>query len=136
MEREVSSTVRMGAVLLAVSALLSIVMFTVYLGRDIGRDSIDTTNRIVSEVENGTLEDMIGLRNEMPMATAYGILRTYGDFIPYVECDFYGQITNLVEDSPCLIKHPDGISGKVYLEVTSPYKGEYNIVIHDDDSWY
>jgi hypothetical protein len=136
LEREVSSTVRIGAVLLAISALLSIVMFTVYLGRDIATDSIDTTNRMVSDVEHGVLEDMVGLRNEMPMSAAYSLLRTHGNFIPVVECDICGQTTNLIEDTPCLIKHSDGLSGKVFLEVESPFTGEYNITIHEDDSWY
>ena len=140
MEKEVSMAMQISVSLIAISALLSIVLFTVYLGQEVKVEAFDVANRMVIDSEVGLLEDLVGQENEMPMATAYSILRTYSRVIAKVTChdSHHGagvsKVTDLTEGSPCLLEH---MRGRVSLEVKKIEEGWYEVIVHKQGcTWY
>ncbi len=139
MHKELSLTVEIGMALFGVSLVIFFAMFVTAIGNDVKTNSYDTANSILSEVEMGLLEDMVGQQNEMPAATAYSLIRTYGRFIPVITCHM-GHASGVVKvtdggvDTPCIKEH---MTGKVYLEVTEPTVGVFNVEIHEPTcTWY
>lgn len=134
MEKEISLGMQLGVVLIVISAVLFIVVYTVYLGNEVKADAFEVGHRMLIEVDEGYLSDMVGQDNHIPMATAYNLMRTYSRRIGNVSCQICGKNNqNMVYEKPCLINHRGGLSGKVYLEVSKPYESEYHIVIKPGD---
>ena len=142
MEKEVSLSLQIGVTLLVLSIVISLVAFTVHIGNDMKADAYESGNRMLVEIDEGYLQDMVGQENYIPSATAYNLMRTFSRHIPHVECEvpectYTGaEPQNLVYETPCLIHHRGGLTGKVSLEVTNPDNGIYHIIIHPDNSWF
>lgn len=135
MEKEISLSLQIGVTLMVLSAVISLVAFTIHLGNDFKTETYQTGSRILTDLDEGYLPDMVGDDNNIPMATAYNLMRTYGRRITSLdcrvpECNHVGEPQNLVYDTPCLINHSGGLSGRVNLEVSNPYEGEYHIIVH------
>lgn len=129
MEREVSIVVEISIVLVAISALLSIIFFTVYVGNDIKADATSSISDIKNEISVNYVKGLANgeIDNEMPSATAYNILTTYSDVIVESANGYDGEIRNLMtEDSDLKNK----LTGRVQLELIEITDGAYVVFIH------
>lgn len=134
MEREISSAVEIGVGLIAISAVIAIIWFTVYLGNTIKVDSVNEANRILSEVESGLLTEQIGKAESIPTATAYGILRTHSHLIPEFICTVPGcpsnaQVQDLTRVTPCVLNH---LTGRVILNVELIQDSWFKVTLIED----
>lgn len=135
MEKEVSSMVDLMVGLIAVSAVLGMVTFTVLLGRNIMSDVIGTASNIDGMISVGFIEDLAKgeIDNEMPTATAFNVLTTYDNAIGVTGCGVCGAERELITQRTCLSDH---MTGRVQLEVLG-YDGKYISLIHKGDcNWY
>ena len=135
MEKEVSSIVDLMVGLIAVSAVLGIVTFTVLIGRDVMSDVISTASSIDSMVSMGFIEDLAKgeVDNEMPTATAFNVLTTYDNAIGVTGCGVCGEERELITQRTCLSDH---MSNRVQLEVLGS-DGKYISLIHEGDcNWF
>lgn len=132
MEREVSAAVWLGLALVGVSALLSIIWFTVVMGKEIQEGASGALVSINEDVSVGFIEDLAKGRidPEMPTATAYKIFKTYEDVIIETACGSNGELTNVLTEGPCM---GDDISGKVQLQLVK-IDGGYVAFVHSADS--
>lgn len=135
MEREVSIAVEIAVALISVSALIAIIWFTVFMGKDMANDMTIEASELTGEVTVAALNDMCDKDNVMPASAVYSILRTYGNYIP--ECKCYicenNETQNLVETQPCILNH---LTGKVNLRVKVTDNGWYSVEIHHMDCEY
>lgn len=130
MEREVSLVIEIGVALIAISAVIGIIWFTVFLGRDVAADATEEASSILVANQVGVLEDLKDKENVMPASAAYSILRTYSNYIPESYCNYNVSspiVRDLVTTPSCLLEH---LIGKVSLEVTDSNLGGYRVVIH------
>ena len=75
MEKETSGMLTLAATLLLVSAVLSIVMFTVWIGQTIRADFIESATDTQNLLSTGQLRSLAGRDPVvMPKATAYALL--------------------------------------------------------------
>lgn len=133
MEKEVSHAIEIGVSLIAVSAVIAIIWFTVFLGQDLKISAVNESSRIVTDLQEGVISDMVGQQNDIPTATAYGIVRSYGSIIPSSTCKICGKVTDLTKDTPCLLNH---MHGELSVEVNA-VNSWYEITIHKlDCTWY
>lgn len=135
MDKEVSMAVELGVILVAISAVIGIIWFTVFMGQGIANDASTEATLIASSTEIGVLEDLKNKENVMPASAAYSILRTYSNIIPeyycnnpecYHEDNPTGKI-NLVKNQPSLVNH---LEGMVSMEVLDCVSGGYTVIIH------
>lgn len=129
MERELSSTMAITVSLIAVTALLSIVFLTLSIGGTVQEGASRSLTDVSHNLSMGYIEDLyLGVVDrEMPMATAYNILRTYEDVILESAC-YNGEVTNLLTQGPCT---GSNIRGKVQLELFK-VNGGYVAFVHTD----
>ena len=128
MEREVSHAIELGAVMMAIAALLSIVWFTVFMGRGLANDMTVEASNIAGQVSVVALDEIEAKGGEeMPAAAAYSIIKTYDSYINNYTCNNFGHDrTYLLKDkSPCLSSH---LQGMVLLEIEQTSEG-YNVTV-------
>lgn len=131
MEREISSTLEIAVTMIALSVLIFIIWFTVFLGKDVANNASHTASDLVATSEAGQLQEMTNYNNIMPASAAYSILRTNVDIIGDYNCYLHGtpvenmELNNNV--SPCILKH---LTGKVSMGVEYVETGWYRIEIH------
>ena len=68
MDREVSTVVELSVALIAISIVIGIISFTVFMGQDMSNDVAVESSKIVSAMEVGELEEMRHQNNIMPTA--------------------------------------------------------------------
>ena len=138
MEREISTAVEISVALIAISALLFIVWFTVFLGKDVANDASVVASDIVAVSEVGQLKEMCEYENIMPASAAYSILRTNSEIIGSYICKLHATVQPSVplyaERSPCILKH---LTGKVNMRVQFTNEGWFAVEIHHMNcNWY
>ena len=128
MDREVSTVIEISVALIAISIVIGIISFTVFMGQDMSNDVAVESSKIVSAMEVGELEEMCHQNNVMPTAGAYSIYKTHKNVIP----NYYCHICK--SDKFCLLNHMDG---KVSVQITKSEKGWYIMDIHKVDcNWF
>ena len=95
MEREISVAVEIGVTLIALSVVISIIWFTVYLGNTMANDVTIEASDIVASNEVGSLEELCDTNTVMPTSAVYSLLRTYSSNIPEYRCNFHSTPTDL-----------------------------------------
>ncbi len=135
MDREVSSIVDFSVSLVALVAVLSIVVVTVMLGRDLMNDVTNSANDIKTDISARFVYDLAKgeVDNEMPTATALNIFTTYEKVISTTGCGICGETRDLLSERSCVTNH---LSGRVQLEVLGS-SGVYVTLIHRGDcNWF
>ena len=134
MDREVSFAVEIGVALIALSAVIAIIWFTVFMGQGVANDASTTANDILVSAEAGVMKELQMSDNVMPTSAAYSILRTYSNYIPEYVCNFHkkgssieAKEKNLMVEAPCLLEH---MEGKVSMCVEPSESGGYKVTIH------
>jgi hypothetical protein len=130
MEREVSESLSIGVTLAAIATLLSVVMFTVYVGNTIKATGGSSLSGISNEISFNYIDSLARgeMDNEMPTATAYNIFKTYDKAI-IESADWYtGEITNLMEGDSSLRSH---LNGRVQLELLRVDNGAFIALVHN-----
>ena len=137
MEREISVAVEIGVTLIALSVVISIIWFTVYLGNTMANDVTIEASDIVASNEVGSLEELCDTNTVMPTSAVYSLLRTYSSNIPEYRCNFHSTPTELdltETQVACILQH---MTGKVSLEVQRTDGGWYRVIIHHMNcDWY
>ena len=132
MEREVSIVTEIGVSLIALSAVIGIIWFTVFMGNTIGNEVSVEASEIVANMEVGALNDLCDVNTVLPTSAVYSILRTYGSYIPdsnsTTDSEFRCNIGSTVDTNiSCVLTH---MTGKVSLEVHRTDEGWYSAEIH------
>lgn len=130
MEKEVSYVVEIAVTLIAVSALIGIIWFTVYLGNSMANEVTNETSDIVAVSESGVLKELCDTNTIMPTSAVYSLLRTYSNYIPEYTCNLHDAPVELdmtVEQVPCILQH---MTGKVSLQVEENESGWFCVTIH------
>lgn len=128
MDREISMAVEIGVVLIAISAVIGILWFTVFMGQGIANDAAAEATVVASSTETGVMEDLKNKDNIMPASAAYNILRTYSNLVPEYYCNYCNSgKKNLLSEQPCLVNH---LTGMVSMEVLDSTSGGYTVIIH------
>lgn len=128
MDREISTAIEISVALIAISIVIGIISFTVFMGQDMSNDVAVESSKIISSLEVGELDEMCYQNNLMPTAGAYSIYKTHNAVIP----EYYCHICNT--DEFCLLSH---LSGKVSVQITKSEKGWYSMEIHENDcNWF
>ncbi len=144
MDREISLSVEIAVVLIALAAFIGILWVVVDMGQDMANDASYTASDVLVSVEEGKLSELVHTHNVMPAAAVYSLLRTNGDSIPDdgVVCKIHkskcvAKYHNNDTSRPnkmCILKHLDG---RVSLEVELLDFGWYRLTIHEPDcSWF
>lgn len=114
MEREVSSVARLGVMLIAMAALISIVWVTVRMGNSVKADTYENASKLRTTVETTQLKSLNGKDDVVvPKAAAYNLVNQEKNNISVLEyTDEYGNKT-VVE------------FGNDYWEATGAINGQY-----------
>lgn len=139
MHREVSMAIEMATALIAISALIGIIWFTVFMGKGIANDASVEASKIMSRSQVACLESLCSTTSDavpeqMPIAAVYNILRTYGKYIPEFECycdncNKKSVIQKISEGKPpCVLNH---LNTGVVECVVSKIDTGYKVVIWD-----
>ncbi len=130
MDREISTATNIAVAVIAMAALLSIVMFTVYVGNQVKNDAIEQAVAIQESISSGVFESLLYKDSEMPTAAAYGLLQIGIDVLTESNCKVCGKTLGPGKVGSCLQSH---LTGRVSLEVIKVSDGQYKVVIHDED---
>lgn len=130
MEREVSATAGITITLVALSVLLSLVLYSVSIGFDMKNRAADGLMDIRNSLSAHYIRSlMIGeTDNDMPAATAYNILRKYDDSILEVADLITGEIDVPMVEEPGIHSY---LTGRVQLEIIEVTGGSYIAIIHN-----
>jgi hypothetical protein len=129
-EREVSITIEIAVALIAVSALLAIVFFTVFMGNDMSNSVSLEASNLITVAEAGSIDELVGNNNIMPASGAYSLIRSRSGLIADYNCNIGHTVSksNLsMGDSPCILKH---LTGKISLQVDFLDTGWYKLTVH------
>lgn len=125
MEREVSLAMEIGVSLFVLAIVINLIWFTVIMGKDFANSKIETANDIVNTVEVGELSELSEVEREMPTASVYNIIRTYGPYIVELYCDKCDKTTYIsAGETPCILEH---LHGKPIVKVVKTEYGWYNM---------
>jgi len=149
MEREVAQSVYIGVTMMALAIVISLVMFTVYIGNDVKKDAIDKAVAIGSCVSVAQLSSLNGRAEIMPKASAYviiakeyrGIKKFIYDGIEYLvnskgywtedgydyADDMYPYIIDIIDKQ--------GIEGKAEMIVSKLAEGKFNVILNSVDMY-
>lgn len=133
MDREISMSVELGVGLTVLASVLTLIIFTVMLGKDIIAEatmSINETTQVVTsnyvgDIYHGAIPEVI------PTATAYNIITTYDEFIAYEVNTFDTQIRNVQEDGSVL---RNNLKGKVSFKLGKLINGTYYATVRPVDT--
>lgn len=129
MEREVSIVVEIGVALIALSAFIGILWFTVFMGQDMSNNISIEATEMYAVMQDGQLRDLTNGDNILPTSAVYSLLRSCSNVIGKVEC----HISDDCKDDTlgkCLLTH---LNGKVNLEVILDDDGTYTLILHKAD---
>lgn len=128
MDREVSTVIEISVALIAISIVIGIISFTVFMGQDMSNDVAVESSKIISAMEVGELDEMCHQNNVMPTAAAYSVYKTHKNVIPEYYC-------NICKSNKfCLLDH---LNSKVSVQITKSEKGWYIMRIHKVDcNWF
>lgn len=140
MEREVASTVHLGAMLILLGALLSLIFFTVYVGNNTGDKAVQEAANIQSKVGSGELDGLANYKDSvMPKVSIYYILSKEYDSVcelVYDGHDYKIKETGLWDcgesktfDRPCDILDYYGLNGKATVTVKLLSNSLYSVEI-------
>ena len=125
MEKETSGMLTLAATLLLVSAVLSIVMFTVWIGQTIRADFIESATDTQNLLSTGQLRSLAGRDPVvMPKATAYVLLTQDSKGVKSLTIDGRPSTSEFPSDD--LAKD---LTGRVTMEVIESDPGYYDIII-------
>lgn len=130
MEREVSLAMEIGVSLFVLAIVINLIWFTVIMGKDFANSKIETANDIVNTVEVGELSELSEVEREMPTASVYNIIRTYGPYIVELKCNHPdhtdGPLITYISagETPCILGH---LHGKPIVKVVKTEYGWYNM---------
>lgn len=132
MDREISIVTEIGVTLIALSAVIGIIWFTVFMGNMMGNEVSVEASEIVSNMEVGALNDLCDTNTILPTSAVYSVLRTYGSYIPesdsISDSAFKCNIGSTVDTNiSCVLSH---MTGKISLEVHKTDEGWYSAEIH------
>lgn len=130
MEREISITIEIAVTLIALSALLGIVFFTVFMGKDMSNSVSLEASDMITVAEEGGIEELTSQNTILPAAAAYSLIRTKNSVIGDYNCNIGHTVRNVVlsgGESPCILKH---LTGKVSLEMDLLDTGWYKVTVH------
>lgn len=132
MDNGVSKSIWFAIALVSVSALLSIIMYTVFLGNQVKSESMVIFSGLHSSISEGFVRDMeVGETNlEMPAATAYSILTSYSGIITESVNATTGRIINLQSEPTDIMT---SLGGRVQLEFQKSISGSYFAIVHHKD---
>lgn len=146
MEQEVSHATHIAAGLILLAAFISIVMVTVYLGRDIEAFATDSISQIADDTSVAYFQDLIYGDTVLPTAAAYALIQQNLGYVKDVKCNVCGHdylvqtgtnanghpIMTPSNDNPgyCLKSH---LTGKVSVEVTVDSDSLYTLKVHEED---
>ena len=146
MEREISLAVEISVALIALSAFIGILWFTVAQGEDLANNVSIESNKIYGVVESGQLEGLTQQNSILPTSAVYSIIRPNDNVISHVNCKICGRVvknnelTNAekileVGKGKCLLQH---LNGKVSLQVEfNNIVNAYILTVHEQDcGWY
>ena len=153
MEHEVSSAVRLGVMLIAVSAVLGIVMVTVIIGLGIGNSASIKATSVSDSVGSAQLRSLSGREDIiMPKAAAYALIaQEEGHIVDLTLVDTTGGTTRVTTNKTgkwqalgvitgefvsAQDSFGDKLSGKVKVEVTKAENDSgYSIVLTDQNAY-
>lgn len=136
MEKEVSSAIELSVTLIALTLVVTLIIFTVTMGGSIREESYAEAVTISSSLENDTLEELAdNFITEMPAVTAYNLILQNPEYIAHYECTYCEAKTGVkthgfnpnTKDGICLKTH---LQGKVNLIVNKVAPGTYYVAIH------
>jgi hypothetical protein len=130
LEKEVSQSVELGVTLMAISILLGLIFFTVYLGNGIKADAGEGLSDVKNEISINYINALAKgeVDNDMPTATAYNIFKTYDKVILETANGYDGTVKILMSQGSDL---SNNLSGRVQLELKEvPGGGAYVAFIH------
>lgn len=132
MDREISMTAELAIGLTALAAVLSFVMFTVLIGKDMQNDAMNTLSDTREIISSNYVEDLARdrVQKDVPAATAYNILTMYSDVIIYEVNSYDDKTRNLQEEGSVLKAH---LKGRVYLDIRKFSDGTYFAIVRPLD---
>jgi hypothetical protein len=151
MEREISMAVEISVALIALSAFIGILWFTVAQGEGLANSVSMESNQIFAVVESGQLEGLTQINSILPTSAVYSIIRPNENVISHVNCKICGRVVTdadmtkagkdleekilEVGKGKCLLQH---LNGKVSLEVEfNNIVNAYILTVHKQDcGWY
>lgn len=130
MKNESIDLLKLGVSMGFLAILLTYVLFTVVLGKNIGNVFLSKTDEIQVATEVGALKELSNLETIMPAATAFSLLEYQKRNIRQITCyvcePVNGEVRTIYE-TLCIASHLKG-SVKLYIEYNNTY-GLYDISI-------
>lgn len=127
MEREISIAIELGVTLMALSVVILLVWFTVFIGNGMSNDMGEEASHIIGVVETGSLRDLCDVNTVLPTSAVYSLALNYSSYIPEYHCNKCNKDIDLNNVTPCLLQH---MTGKVSLEVNPSIMGGYSFKVH------
>lgn len=129
MEREISISTELAVILVGVAAVLGLVSFLLFVGKDIqygaSEKMVDIKDSVgydyVVSLANGEMD------NEMPSVTAYNILTKYGDIVTW-SANLTVKASTVENTHACRTARAEGYDDADYL-----CSGIRNLQIHGSD---
>lgn len=131
MKNEVSDTVMMAVTVTMISIVVGIIAFTIYLGKDIGGIGINMMDKIIDDVNTGTLNELSGEVREMPTASIYSIMEGIGSK-SIDKATSSNVVVRINKGVYQYLPLMDNITGKVLVETYKLPTGLYRIIIHNN----
>lgn len=130
MEREVSTAAGLAVTMIAISALLWIVIFTVKVGNDVKVNAVESGVNLQTSIRTGQVESMTVENIVIPAAAAYHFFETNYRVIESSECRICGKTYTAGQAGKCLLEH---LTGKVSLQIIKVGDERYKVIIHKPD---
>lgn len=132
MERELSISVELVVTILAITVVISILMFTVIVGNEVKEDSSEALSDVRDSISIEYVEDLDKGRvdSNMPAATAYNILSMYSSVIGYEASGFDNKVRDLKSEDSVL---KNNLKGRVQLDIVDTPTGYVAFIQPLDD---
>lgn len=129
MDREISYMTALAIALVGTGAIISLIWVTLFIGKDMQSSSTEGIVNVSNDMSINYIRSLSSgeTDNEMPTATAYNIMRTYGDIITEAACGSNGGVTNLMAEAPCLESE---LKGRTSLQLMELPTGEFVALAH------
>lgn len=130
MKNETNEVFMMAVSVVLISIVLMIISYTIYTGRDIGNAGIEAMDKIIEDTNTGTLRQLSGGLQEMPIASVYSIMNG----ISSDSIDKQTSSTQLIQKvggayiSTAVLE--DNLTGKGVLQVYKLKSGLYRVIVH------
>lgn len=132
MENEIDRASNLGVSLIALAAILVIVMATVGIGTSLKNQSLEEFDDIGRQAEINALVELNGGKTDMPIASAYQIMKSCEGSIDAVY--YYNSIYSGMRDKveKVIDEVGNNLRGRCELEVEKQTDGGYNVKVHLD----